>query len=373
MKAESPTILVADDTQIDSALLVRILRSQGFRALAAFDGAGVRQVCAGEAVDLVLLDPALPGESGFAVCSSLKSEPRTSDIPVIFLSALDDPNSRVAGFNAGGVDYIGKPFSAKEVLARVRVHLRLRLATECMIREQKAHLDALRQAQQAMLVMPEDVEGAKFAVDYRPLDAVGGDFYDVVPLGGGAVGYFVADISGHGVGASFLTAALKALLRESAGPLFAIEDAMRNMNAAMRATLDGGQFFTACYARLSGGSLSLVSAGHPPLILVTRAGEARVIDSEGDPLGVFGQVVFEKQDLNVNIGDRFYLYTDGLVENAYSPGRGRAAGIGRLREACARVREMELDAAVHAIADEVAPERGAVDDDRLLLGVEVKQ
>jgi len=303
----SPTILVVDDAPVSRDLLLRILRSEGFRSVTAENGPAAVEQCAREPVDLILLDAMLAGASGFEVCAGLKSNARTSDIPVIFLSALDDSSHRLAGFKVGGVDYIAKPFYAREVLARVRVHLRLRQAAEHMIREQRARLEELRQAQQSILVTPEEIPQAHFAVYYRPLDAVGGDFYDVVALSGDAVGYFVADISGHGVGASFLTAAVKALLRQYSGPLFALEDAMRNMNAAMRATLSDGRYMTACYARLSHRNLSVVSAGHSPLILVSDQGQARFANIESDPLGVFGAVVFEKQEINVKPGDRFYL------------------------------------------------------------------
>lgn len=352
---------------------MRILRSEGFRAVMAEDGPAAFEQCARESVDLILLDAMLPGASGFEVCAGLKSNARTSDIPVIFLSALDDSSHRIAGFKVGGVDYIAKPFYAREVLARVRVHLRLRQAAEYMIREQRARLEELREAQQSILVTPEQMPQARFAVYYRPLDAVGGDFYDVVALSGDAVGYFVADISGHGVGASFLTAAVKALLRQYSGPLFALEDAMRNMNAAMRATLNDGRFITACYARLSAShrNLSVVSAGHSPLILAPKEGQARLANIESDPLGVFGTVVFEKQEIHVKPGDRFYLYTDGLIEDHRLPGRGRTAGLERLRAACGRRHGLELEDGVRAIVADLQPDGSAADDDLLLLGVEV--
>jgi DNA-binding response OmpR family regulator len=68
----------------------------------------------------------MPGESGFETCAQLKSDPLTANIPIIFLSSLDDVKSKVAGLKIGGVDYIAKPVHGEEVLARVRVHLRIR-------------------------------------------------------------------------------------------------------------------------------------------------------------------------------------------------------------------------------------------------------
>jgi phosphoserine phosphatase RsbU/P len=368
-----PTILVVDDAPLSVDLLLRILRSEGFRAIGAEDRDSVFQQCASERVDLILLDVLLNGQSGLEICSELKGNPATSDIPVIFLSALDDPHSRVAGFKAGGVDYVCKPFYTREILARVRVHLRLRQLAERLIRQQKSRLEELREAQQSILVTPEDVPQGCFAVYYRPLETVGGDIYDVVPLGSDLVGYFVADISGHGVKASFLTSAIKALLRQYSSPVFAIEDTMRNMNAVMRTTLNHGNYASACYARLSKSrrKLAVVSAGHPPLILVS-SGHGDLVNLESEPLGVFGNVAFQKQELTLKDGDRFYLYTDGLIEDAAQPGRGRTVGLERLRSACERYHHESLDEGVASIVADLKPDESALDDDLLLMGVEVR-
>jgi len=362
---------VVEDAPIMRDLLARILVSEGFGVARADDAVSVFAQFAVGAPDLVLLDADLSGESGFDLCAKLKSHPETSEVPVIFLSAQDDPVTRIAGFDAGGVDYISKPFVAREVLARVRVHLRLRDATECMRRNQRARIEELRQAQQSILVAPEEFPEGSFAVAYEPLDAVGGDFYDVVPLRGGAIGYFVADISGHGVAASFLTAAVKALLRHHSGPLYTPEDTMRDMNATLRATLTDAHYVTACYARLSRSrrNLSVVSAGHPPPILTSQDGESKLAKIESDPLGVFGSVVLHKLEIEVMPGDRFYLYTDGLVEDWEQPAGGRSGGIERLRAACGRRHDLSLTDAIQAIVAEVRPK--TVEDDLLLLGVEV--
>ena len=76
--------------------------------------------------DLILLDVMMPGLDGFAVCSTLKADPRTASIPIIFISALSEPLDKVKAFETGAVDYITKPFNVMEVKARVGVHLELR-------------------------------------------------------------------------------------------------------------------------------------------------------------------------------------------------------------------------------------------------------
>jgi sigma-B regulation protein RsbU (phosphoserine phosphatase) len=368
---DSPTILVVDDTPTNLELVRSVLEAEGFRILAASDGRTARDLSRAEQPDLILLDVMMPGETGFETCSQLKSDPLTADIPVIFLSALDDVKSKVAGLKIGGVDYIAKPVYGEEVLARVRVHLRIRETNRTLVGQQRARLEQLRDAQQAILVRPDECPEANFAVYYKPLEEAGGDFYDVFPLGADIFAYFVADISGHGVSAAFLTSAVKVLLGRYAGPMFSPEDAMRGVNSVMGQMLGEERYLTACYARLNPRAhrLTVVGAGHPPLILVSRAGLPQTVELASDPLGVFGAAVLRRQDVRVSRGDRFFMYTDGLIES--SAGGGRRDGLERLVDACVRHRAAPLDESAALIVGELRPEEHAIEDDLLLLVAEV--
>lgn len=120
------TVLIIDDTPAEVRLLIDLLRGHGFRLLVALDGAeGVRKVLAGRP-DIILLDVRMPEPDGIAVCRLLKSDPRSRDIPVILLTALDAPEDKLEGFRAGASDYVTKPFFGDEVVARLRVHLEIR-------------------------------------------------------------------------------------------------------------------------------------------------------------------------------------------------------------------------------------------------------
>jgi len=261
-----PRILIADDLPLNIVMLEYVLRSEGFRTCSARNGAEALAMSRAEPPDLILLDVMMPGESGFETCARLKSDPLRPIYPVIFVSALDDVKSKVRGLKLGGADYVSKPVNGEEVLARVRVHLRIGENNRALAREHKAQIEALRNAQEAVLVRPEDCPEAPFAVFYKPLAGPSGDFYDVVAVDADVFGYFVADVSGHGVTAAFLTSAVKALLRQYTGPLFSREDTMRGVDAVMRQMLGEEQYLTACYAHLNRRTkrLSVVSAGHPP-------------------------------------------------------------------------------------------------------------
>jgi sigma-B regulation protein RsbU (phosphoserine phosphatase) len=279
--------------------------------------------------------------------------------------------SKVAGLKIGGVDYIAKPVHGEEVLARVRVHLRIRETNRTLVAQHRARLEQLRDAQQAILVRPDDCPEASFAVYYKPLEEAGGDFYDVIPLGTGIFAYFVADISGHGVSAAFLTSAVKALLRQYAGPVFSPEDTMRGVDSVMGQILGEEQYLTACYARLNRQTrrLTVIGAGHPPLILVSRDGEPQTVELASDPLGMFGTATLHRQDLRVSKGDRFFMYSDGLIES--TPGGGRREGLERLVSACVRHRAGPLNESAAGIVRELHLDENTVGDDLLLLAVEV--
>ena len=121
----SPQILIVDDSLEILNLLTDILDSHGYRVSPFSSGEAALKSMMIEVPDLILLDIKMPDMDGYEVCSRLKSDEKTSRIPVIFISGLDDAAEKVKGLNAGGVDYITKPFQLAEVLARIETHLSL--------------------------------------------------------------------------------------------------------------------------------------------------------------------------------------------------------------------------------------------------------
>ncbi len=121
----SPNILVVDDTPDNLRLLVRILRKIGYKVRPANSGRLALATIEKEPPDLILLDIMMPDMNGYEVCKLLKANEKTRDIPVIFLSSLDDVFDKVNAFNVGGVDYITKPFQEAEVIVRMKTHLTL--------------------------------------------------------------------------------------------------------------------------------------------------------------------------------------------------------------------------------------------------------
>ena len=118
-------ILIIDDIPTNLGVMVELLETEGHRVLVAKNGAEGMRRAESEQPDLILLDVMMPGENGFSVCRRLKAGTATRHIPVIFMTSLDDLQHKLAGFDAGGVDYVAKPFQLAEVVTRVRTHLEL--------------------------------------------------------------------------------------------------------------------------------------------------------------------------------------------------------------------------------------------------------
>ena len=116
-------ILVVDDNPENLRILVQLLTDAGYKVHAASKGAMALGAVERSLPDLILLDIKMSGMDGYEVCRRLKTGGQTSEIPVIFISALNDPEDKVKGFGLGCADYITKPFQFEEVLARVRTHL----------------------------------------------------------------------------------------------------------------------------------------------------------------------------------------------------------------------------------------------------------
>ncbi len=118
-------ILIVDDKPANLRLLSQMLLEQGYAVRAVINGARALASARTDPPDLILLDIKMPEMDGYEVCRHLKAGERTRDIPIIFISALDETQDKVKAFAAGGVDYVTKPLQVEEVLARVNTHLNL--------------------------------------------------------------------------------------------------------------------------------------------------------------------------------------------------------------------------------------------------------
>jgi phosphoserine phosphatase RsbU/P len=368
-----PIVLIADDDITSTRILQSILIKEGFAVITAANGLDAKDLALREQPDLILMDIHMPGEDGLSACTDLKANAKTTEIPVVFISSMEDVKSKIAGFDAGGVDYITKPYHPQEVLARVRLHIRLHYSYRKMFDMYLEQLSLLANSQKELLPKPEVHPEAHFEAVYQPSHFAGGDFYDVIQVGKGIYDYIVADVSGHDAGTALATSALKALIHQNAEMFYSPMENLILLNSHLRPVLQEGQYITLVYARVNRilNRVTIINAGHPPAIVHKRDFQAEVISQYGDLLGIFDTVHLEPVEILVAKGDRLFLISDGLIEQGPEGSCPRSKGTSTFLNICNATHSNDLQGAVKAMADQLLPDPENLLDDVVLLGLEI--
>jgi sigma-B regulation protein RsbU (phosphoserine phosphatase) len=274
-------ILIVDDTPANLRLLAQMLSERGFIVRAVTSGARALESLHVTPPDLILLDIRMPEMDGYEVCERIKKDAQTSDIPIIFISALNEIEDKVKGFNVGGVDYITKPFQFEEVLARVETHLSLRKLQKQLEEANKKFERELALAGSLQSSFfpeePPDIPGWELSVTLKPARETSGDFYDVYALPNGKLGILVADVVDKGAAAALYMALSWTLIRTYAAEFPEEPDkVLSSVNQRIISDTDSSRFVTVFYGVLDPetGSFSYCNAGHnPPLLIRSQNGK----------------------------------------------------------------------------------------------------
>ena len=154
-----PTLLVVDDVVTNIDMLLRAL-GEDYAVRVATDGAQALDSVKKLRPDLILLDVMMPGIDGFEVCRRLKDDPATQDIPIIFITALNETMYKIKGFSLGAVDYVSKPFQLEEVRARVNAHLELRRQKQEIMRKNEEIQCMARTLEEKVIARTEQLSAA---------------------------------------------------------------------------------------------------------------------------------------------------------------------------------------------------------------------
>ncbi len=392
------SILVVDDTPANLQVLAGMLKDRGYKVRPVPSGKLALLAAGRDPPDLILLDINMPEMNGYEVCEHLKADERLRGIPVMFISALTEQLDKVKAFAIGGVDYITKPFQMEELHARVETHLKLRRLQieleETNVQLAKANgrmsrdLKAAAKIQETFLPRKSPrVPGTDFAWIYRPCDELGGDGLNVIPLGVGKVGFYILDVSGHGVASALLSVTLSRLLSP---PSEASSILIRNGNGRDRLDItppaevaarlnrlfpfDAAteQFTTLVYGILNvaNGEFRYVSAGHSGPVHLPAGGDPVILESDGFPIGLANDA-YEERSIHLGAGDRLYLHSDGVHE-AMDPA-GEQFGGTRLLNAIGQRRSEPLQEGVATLLAEVAKWHGSErqQDDVSIVALEI--
>jgi sigma-B regulation protein RsbU (phosphoserine phosphatase) len=327
-------VLIVDDQRANLDVLVEGLKGDHKLSLAT-GGEAALQLAARTPPDLVLLDIMMPGLDGYEVCRRLRQLPATADVPIMFLSSLEDVRDKARGFEAGGNDYLTKPFELLEVKARVRSLLKAKAYGDAVKEQIAGELRVAREIQMGML--PHDLGalerayGVELSALLEPAREVGGDLYGACAGGPERLVLFLGDVSGKGIAASMFMVRAVSLARLLARELAEPRRILARLNDELAVDNPSGMFVTFLLAVLepARGRLVLANAGHcRPVLLRPGAPPAWAVQRLGTALGFEPGLAFEQTELELAPGDAVVFYTDGVSE-AFDP-QGECYGNARL-------------------------------------------
>ena len=317
-------VLIVDDVKANVDILVQALSSE-YKLSVALGGQQALEAVRRSPPDLILLDIMMPDVDGYEVCRKLRAAEATRELPIMFLSSLEDVTDKARGFEVGGNDYLTKPFEILEVKARVRSLLKAKAYAEAVKAAAERDLRIAREIQMGLL--PADVSaqtrgtGLDVHAMLEPARQVGGDLYEVLRLGPDRVLVAVGDVSGKGIPAALFMAVAMTLLRSLARQGHAPEEILRRLNDELLEQNPRGMFVTLqCLVfDLATGRVTCASAGHHAAVRVAP-GEAPELafTSCGRVLGLMPSEAISSETMRLRAGDVFVLFTDGVSE-AFDP------------------------------------------------------
>ncbi len=320
-------ILVVDDDAMSRRVLAQLLTASGYKCRVCKNGSEALEAVQAWPPSLLLLDFDMPGLNGAEVLTRLRSDRQSAvaQIPTIMLTAHGSEESEVSCLQAGADDFVTKPVNAAVLRARIETQLRLRSMRRQLERQNdeleewrhnlERDLAAARLTQQSLIPQkPLALPGWEVATCYRPVIQVGGDIYGWLRMKDGRILFWIVDGTGHGAAAALLTTLAKLLFHHGNVEQDTPATMMEAVNHDFRSIFGSRSFMTAMCVALdpATGSASVVGAGHPPLLVMRRNGKTESVASIAPPLGLIEQPEFAETPIDLEPGDAFLLYTDGL-------------------------------------------------------------
>jgi phosphoserine phosphatase RsbU/P len=312
-------VLLVDDAKANLDILVEGLKNDHKLSL-ALNGEMALQIAAKMPPDLVLLDIMMPGMDGYEVCRRMRQMPETAEVPIMFLSSLEEVQNKTRGFEAGANDYLTKPFEMLEVKARVKSLLKAKAYADAVKEKIAYDLRIAREIQ--MGILPPNVAavtegtGLEAHAILHPAQAVGGDLYEVLRTPDGNLVLVMGDVSGKGIPAALFMAVTMTLVRAMSPESRSPAEILRRVSDALAVNNPRNMFVTILCAiyDVRSGQLTYASAGHPPAVLI-RQGKAEFLPLEPDmAAGIMAGLSAPSQSVQLQAGDLVVFYTDGVTE-----------------------------------------------------------
>ncbi len=313
------TVLIVDDQPVNIHALAKLIRDD-YHILAATIGSKALEIAFGDnAPDLILLDIMMPEMDGYEVCRRLKANPKTVDIPVIFVTGKTSMDDEAYGLKLGAVDYISKPYQVPIIRARVRNQIELlqaRKTAQIAHKKLSLELEAMDQLQQRILPTREFRFHSLSAQGiYIPSGLASGDYFDFLPTGENGLRCVVADVSGHGARAAFIMAIVRTVFHFVETRTLSLSELLNILNRQLLETLgDEGDFITIFVADIDVHKkrIEYINAGHCPAFFIDDRGFIEV-EATGLLAGIF-ETRFESRFMDIQGKWKLLIYTDGIYE-----------------------------------------------------------
>jgi len=313
-------VLIVDDVKANVDILVQAL-SGDYKLSVALGGQQAMDAVLRSPPDLVLLDIVMPDVDGYEICRRLRATEATRELPVMFLSSLEDVKDKARGFEVGGNDYLTKPFEVLEVKARVRSLLKAKSYADAVKAAAERDLRIAREIQTGLLPadIPAQVQGTGLEAyaALEPAQQVGGDLFEVLRVGEDRVLVALGDVSGKGIPAALFMAVTMTLLRSLARQGHRPHEILRQMNDELLQQNPRGMFVTlqCMMFDLAARSVTCASAGHHAAALAAPGKAPRLVfTSSGRVLGLMPAEDIVSETLELLNGETLVLFTDGVSE-----------------------------------------------------------
>ncbi|WP_241138909.1 fused response regulator/phosphatase [Bacillus mycoides] len=325
------SILIVDDNPVNIFVIEKILKQAGYQDLVSLNSAQElfeythfgKDSSRHNEIDLILLDIMMPEIDGFEVCRRLQNEEKFKDIPIIFVTALEDANKLAEALDIGAMDYITKPINKVELLARMRVALRLKSELNWHKEQEenlRNELDLATQVQRNLLSSPLREDHIKIEASYLPSFKLAGDMYYWYKIDENRYGIILLDVMGHGVSASLVCMFISSVLRESIKYLIDPELVIKDLNKYMTLLHNENDnipyYFTAIYLVVDTEkrTIEYVNAGHPSGYVLVDEENVVELNRGSCAVGFFDEIKVEKTVIPFEKNAQIVLFTDGVLE-----------------------------------------------------------
>ncbi|OOZ90757.1 fused response regulator/phosphatase [Bacillus cereus] len=325
------SILIVDDNPVNIFVIEKILKQAGYQDLVSLNSAQElfeyiqfgKDSSRHNEIDLILLDIMMPEIDGLEVCRRLQKEEKFKDIPIIFVTALEDANKLAEALDIGAMDYLTKPINKVELLARMRVALRLKSELNWHKEQEenlRNELDLATQVQRNLLSSPLREENIKIEASYLPSFKLAGDMYYWYKIDENRYGIILLDVMGHGVSASLVCMFISSVLRETIKCLIDPELVIKDLNKYMTLLHNENDnipyYFTAIYlvVNTEDRTIEYVNAGHPSGYVLVDETNVVELNRGSCAVGFFDEIKVEKTVIPFEKNAQITLFTDGVLE-----------------------------------------------------------